>query len=48
MPWISIREYCKKKGIKNTQVIYNKIAMNKFKGKHREVEVTIKRKQVFL
>ena len=46
MKWITVGEYCKKKGIKNPQVVYNQIAMRKFKGSWREVEIKVKRKQI--
>lgn len=46
MEWISVREYCKRKGIKTPQVVYNKIAMNKFEGEWREVDKVVKRKEI--
>ena len=46
---MTIAEYCKKKGIKNPEVIYNKIAMGKLKKgvEWREVIIKVKRKQIF-
>lgn len=45
---MSVHAYCKKKGIKTPQIIYNKIAMNRMgKVKWREVEKKVKLKQVF-
>lgn len=48
MAWISIAEYCKKKGIKNPEVVYNKIARGELRKDvdWREVEVIVKRKQI--
>jgi len=49
MAWLSISQYCKKKGIKNRQVVYNRIYLDKIpKDQLREIEITIKRKQIWL
>lgn len=49
MAWISVSKYCKLKGIKSPQIVYNKIAMNKLKKEvdWREVEIKVKRKEMF-
>ncbi len=49
MAWVTIAEFCKKKGIKHPEVVYNKIATGKLeKDKDwREVEVLVTRKQIF-
>ncbi len=44
--WLSVREYCKKVGIKNPQVIYNRIAMGKMEGKYRVVQITKEKKEI--
>jgi len=46
MAWISVREYCKRHGIKTAQIVYNKIATGRLKEEWREVEITVKRKQI--
>lgn len=48
MAWISIRAYCKKKGLKSPQLVYNRIYTGKLiKGKDwREVVVTKIVKQI--
>lgn len=49
MPWVSVAEYCKKKGIKSPQIVYNRIANGKIsKTDWREVEVIVKRKEIKL
>lgn len=48
MAWITVTEYCKKKGIKNTQLIYNQIYIGKLKKDEdwKEIEVIKKVKLV--
>lgn len=47
MAWVGVAAYCREKGIKSPQIIYNRIATGKMpKDEWREVEVVIKRKQV--
>lgn len=42
---MSVHAYCKKKGIKSPQIVYNRIYMGKMKW--REIERTVKVKEVF-
>lgn len=47
--WVSVREYCKRKGIKSPQIIYNRIAMGKIpKNQWRDVEIKVTRLQMRL
>lgn len=42
--WVSVREYCRIKGILSPQIVYNRIARGELE--FREIEVVVKRKQV--
>lgn len=48
MTWMTVEEYCKKKGIKSPQTIYNKIYMNRMEKdvEWKEVDVIVKRKLI--
>ncbi len=50
MPWISIREYVKRKKLSSVQLIYNRIATGKMKKniEWREVVTKVKRKEVWV